>query len=83
LKSEPERIESRDRIRVERDAPALVEDRIVPLQSEALESAQDTVRATRYGARQVEILDANEPAAALMTRIEKARDRGKQGTEVK
>jgi hypothetical protein len=60
------------------NALALIYDLAVPVEAESLQGAQDAICAARYDPRGIEILDADQPAAAVMARIEIASDRGQE-----
>jgi hypothetical protein len=49
---------------------ALIYDITVPVEAESLQGAQDAIRAAGHDARCIEVLDADQPAAAMMARIE-------------
>jgi hypothetical protein len=53
---------------------ALIYDITVPVEAESLQGAQDAIRAAGHDARCIEVLDADQPAAAMMARIEIASD---------
>jgi hypothetical protein len=67
---------------IARAAQALIKDRSIPGEPEALEDAQDVVGRAGLCARRVEVLDAQEPASARRARVEPARGRGRQRAEV-
>jgi hypothetical protein len=52
------------------NALALIYDIAVPEEAESLQGAQDAIRAAGHDARCIEILDADQPATAMMARIE-------------
>jgi hypothetical protein len=56
-------------------ALALIYDITVPVQAEAIQGTQDAGSAAGDNAGGVEILDADEPTAAVMPRVEEASDR--------
>jgi hypothetical protein len=60
--------------RVAVESVALVQDGTVPLQSEGFEIGPDLVGRPGTGARRVEVLDPEQPFAAVRTRIEIAAD---------
>jgi hypothetical protein len=59
-------------------ALTLIYDITVPVQAETFERAQDAISAAGYDARCVQVLDADEPAAAMVTCIEIASDRSQE-----
>jgi hypothetical protein len=67
---------------VERHSAALINDLAVPFETKSLERAEDAVCAAGHDARGVEILDAHQPAAALVAGIEVASHRGEKRTQV-
>ena len=79
---EVSRREARQRLLVEFRAGALADDRPVPLESEGVERPKDRIGGAGYLARPVDVLDANEPCAALRARIEVAADRRQERARV-
>jgi hypothetical protein len=67
---------------IERKAPALPDDRPIPVQLESLQSAQDLLGATRNNTLSVQILDPDQPAAAMPARIEEAADCSDERSEM-
>jgi hypothetical protein len=67
---------------VERQSMALVDNFAVPGQAEAFEGAQDAIRAPGDDARGIQILNADQPATAVMARIDIASYRGQERAEV-
>jgi len=59
-------------------ALTLIYDITVPVQTEPLQRAQDAIGAAGYDARCVQVLDADEPAAAAGACIEIASDRSQE-----
>ena len=53
---------------------ALIYDITVPVQAEAFQSAENSVCATGYNTGRVEVLDADQPATTVVSRIEIASD---------
>ena len=70
------------RLQVQRLAVALIYDRPVPVQAECLQGTQNPVRAAGDRAGGVEILDAKQPLAAVVARIEVASDGRQKRAEV-
>jgi hypothetical protein len=56
----------------------LIYDVAVPTETECLQRAQDPVRAPGHDAGSIQILDPDEPAAAVMARVEIAPDGGQE-----
>jgi hypothetical protein len=57
---------------------ALIYDITIPVQTETLQRAQDPISAAGDHARCVQVLHADEPAAAVVACIEIASDRGQE-----
>src|ERR1700722_14848079 len=71
-----------DGLVVERAAAALVLDRAVPMKSQILKRPLNVSGAAGPHARGIEVLDAQEPATALVMRIKIAAKRGNQRSEM-
>jgi hypothetical protein len=63
-------------------ALALIYDITVPVQAESIQSTQDAIHAAGHNTRCIEIFDAQQPAAAMVARIEKTSDRCQKRAEV-
>jgi hypothetical protein len=55
---------------------ALVQNRLIAMQPERLQRAQNVLRSTRHATRLVEVFHAHQPSAMMMFRIEIAADSG-------
>jgi hypothetical protein len=56
----------------------LIYDITVPVQTKTLQRAQNAIGAAGYNTGSVQVLDPNEPAAAVVARIEIAPDRSQE-----
>jgi hypothetical protein len=68
--------------KIKGDAAALVYDLAVPVQAEGIQGSQDPVRAAGNYAGGVEILDPQQPAAAMVAGIQVAADRRQKRSQV-
>ena len=59
-------------------ASALIDDIAVPVEAETFQRSQDASRAPGHNTGCIEILDADQPAAAVMACIEIAADRSQK-----
>ncbi|HXZ61018.1 MAG TPA: hypothetical protein VEG26_12635 [Steroidobacteraceae bacterium] len=82
LESQAARPEALERLGVMRRAGTLVFDHAVPGEAVRLEGPQQRIRAAPHHALAIEVLDADQPAAAVTTRVEETPDGGDQRAEV-
>jgi hypothetical protein len=75
-------VEAFDGFGIEVEPRALLQDRSVPLHAKGLEFSQDLPGGAGSGTRQVEVLNAYEPLAAMRARVEVTADGGYQGAKV-
>ena len=67
---------------VRRDPAALIDDFAVPLEAEPFQRAQDPVRTAGYDAGGIEILDPQQPPAAMVAGVQVAADRREKRSQV-
>ena len=72
-----------ERRRVSVSAFALAHHVAIPFEAESLQGPQDGRRGSGHHTGRIQILDANQPAAAVCARIQVAGRRGEQGAQMK
>ena len=70
------------RLTVKTQPPALTDHFAVPFQAQGLQRLQHLIGRAGLDARRIEVFDAHQPATASGARVEPARERGDQRTEV-
>jgi hypothetical protein len=76
LEGVPARLKVAQRLCVKRGAATLELHLAVPSEPEVLERALNFISAARLHARAVEVLDAQQPTAAMLARLKEAAERG-------